>query len=128
MICNSLYIDFIYGDIHSRSCKKPSNPIMGTRHMFLVVAHNTTCTLALPYRHYAYVVLVVSHNTLSTLLYPLRLIWLLIVLTAITVFTTIVLLQVIKYFRYPNMVNVEIKAVDNVVFPVVTICNHNRYR
>ena len=38
------------------------------------------------------------------------------------------ILQVIEYFQYRNTVNVEIKAVDNVVFPAVTICNHNRYR
>ena len=57
-----------------------------------------------------------------------RLLWLLIVVTAITVFTALVLLQVIEYFQYRNTVNVEIKAVDNVVFPAVTICNHNRYR
>ena len=65
---------------------------------------------------------------MTTLAYFRRLIWLLIVMASITMFAVILIMQIVEYYRYRNTVDVEIYTVDNVVFPAVTICNHNRYR
>ena len=65
---------------------------------------------------------------MAILAYFRRLIWLLIVMASITMFAVILILQIVEYYRYRNTVDVEIYTVDNVVFPAVTICNHNRYR
>ena len=57
-----------------------------------------------------------------------RVFWLLLVLSAITLFSYILVSRCLHYFDYPSAVNVEILYPPSVPFPAITICNQNFMR
>ncbi len=57
-----------------------------------------------------------------------RYIWIIAVVVAISFFVSQVAQRMAVYFQYKTNVAVEVKYIDKIKFPAVTICNQNNYR
>ena len=69
-----------------------------------------------------------TNFTFSVIVIVCRVFWLLLVLSAITLFSYILVSRCLHYFDYPSAVNVEILYPPSVPFPAITICNQNFMR
>ena len=61
-------------------------------------------------------------------LYYFRVLWCVVVIVAVTLFVSQVGQRMAVYFLYKTHVDVQVKYVETVDFPSVTICNQNNYR
>ena len=50
------------------------------------------------------------------------------VVLAVLIFVVQVSQRTVVYFQYKTNVAVEVKYIDKITFPSVTICNQNNYR
>ena len=57
-----------------------------------------------------------------------RVIWGILVLTAIGIFLANMINRLEYYFSYQKTINVEVEYLDEIEFPAVTICNENQYK
>ena len=57
-----------------------------------------------------------------------RYVWMGVVVLAVLLFVAQVSERMVVYFQYKTNVAVEVKYIDTVTFPSVTICNQNNFR
>ena len=66
------------------------------------------------------ILLMLSHLT--------RIVWILVVCVSVACFLYLNLNNLVKYFKYPKSVNMEVTYRDELGFPAVTVCNYNELR
>ena len=57
-----------------------------------------------------------------------RLFWLVAVLTSVGVLSYVLIDRFEHYLSHPVVVNVEVKEMEEIPFPTVTVCNQNAHR
>ena len=57
-----------------------------------------------------------------------RIIWILVLLTALGLFLALVIQNIITLSKHPKTVDVEINYNSTMTFPTLTICNQNTFR
>ena len=67
-------------------------------------------------------------HPLGELYISYRLIWVLVLLTAFSVFIAIIATNIVRLRGYPKTVNMDMQYKRRLPFPAVTICNHNMFR
>ena len=58
----------------------------------------------------------------------LRLLWILVVCSAVLLFVYLAFGKLVYLLGNPKGVDVEVNYAESLPFPVVTVCNENRYR
>ncbi len=57
-----------------------------------------------------------------------RMLWMMAVCSAVSVFIYLMIARLIYYYRYPMAVSLDVNYEESLPFPVVTICNQNMFK